>query len=138
MSRRPSSITAICHAAGATSLKPLAILCSVAILLALGAPAVRPAFAIELNAAWNGGAGNWSAGTNWSGGVVPNNSGEDSYSVFIDGGNPVVVADCGVPCLIVHRDVANRPGYTIALVAETTELNAATRAVTRAIALGAP
>jgi signal transduction histidine kinase len=46
-------------------------------------------------------------------------------------------ADCGTPCLIVHRRIDERPGYAIALVAETAELTAATRAVTRAIALGA-
>ena len=46
-------------------------------------------------------------------------------------------ADCGSPCLIVHRRISERPGYSIALVAETAELTAATRAVSRAIALGA-
>ena len=55
----------------------------------------------------------------------------------IESGQAIVATNCGTPCLIVHRDVDDRPGYTVALVAETTELNAATRAVTRAITLGA-
>ena len=46
-------------------------------------------------------------------------------------------ADCGTPCLIVYRRIDERPGYAVALVAETAELTAATRAVSRAIALGA-
>ena len=49
----------------------------------------------------------------------------------------VVEAECGEPCLIAHRGVAGRSDIIVALVAETSELSAATRMVTRAIVLGA-
>ena len=49
---------------------------------------------------------------------------------------PVVTADCGRPCLIAYRAVDGRPGTVVAVVAETSELAEATRAVTRAIVLG--
>jgi signal transduction histidine kinase len=62
----------------------------------------------------------------------------DAAARVVRGGNEgATSADCGVPCLIVHRSIEGRPGYAVALVAETAELTAATRAVTRAIALGA-
>ncbi|HVN84639.1 MAG TPA: hypothetical protein VMW17_07330 [Candidatus Binatia bacterium] len=48
----------------------------------------RPAIAAAVSATWNGGDGNWSAASAWSGGVVPNNSGGNSFGVFIDGKNP--------------------------------------------------
>ena len=43
--------------------------------------------------------------------------------------------DCGVPCLVVYRAVEGRPNTVVALVAETSELAAATSAVARAILL---
>jgi signal transduction histidine kinase len=43
--------------------------------------------------------------------------------------------DCGVPCLVVYRDVLGRPGHVVALVAETSDLTATSRAVSRAILL---
>jgi signal transduction histidine kinase len=49
----------------------------------------------------------------------------------------VVTADCGVPCMIAYRDVDARPDTVVALIADTSELTAATSAVTRAIVLGA-
>jgi signal transduction histidine kinase len=49
----------------------------------------------------------------------------------------VVPADCGVPCLVALHPLQGRPGYTVALVAETTDLATTTRAVTRAILLAA-
>jgi signal transduction histidine kinase len=48
----------------------------------------------------------------------------------------VVSADCGEPCMIAARPLAGRPGAVVALIAETSELRAATQAVTRAIVLG--
>ena len=56
------------------------------------------ASAANVNATWNGGAGNWNGAVHWSGNVVPNN-GSDTFSVFIDGGNMVgslVTLDVGV------------------------------------------
>ena len=49
----------------------------------------------------------------------------------------VASADCGVPCVVVVRPVDGRPGYNVALVAETSELATATRAVARTILLTA-
>lgn len=49
----------------------------------------------------------------------------------------VVADDCGEPCLVAHRGVAGRPDNIVALVAETSELRAASRTVTSAIVLGA-
>ncbi|MCC7087342.1 MAG: hypothetical protein IT427_20260 [Pirellulales bacterium] len=48
---------------------------------------VTPAIvsAVDIDTIWNGGVGNWNTATNWTPNVVPNNSGEDTYSVFIDG-----------------------------------------------------
>lgn len=46
-------------------------------------------------------------------------------------------ADCGEPCLVVSRGVQNRPGYVVALVADTSDLAASTRALSRAILLAA-
>ena len=50
---------------------------------------------------------------------------------------PVVTEDCGSPCLVAYRPVEGRAGVVVALVAETSELGAATRAVARAIVLAA-
>jgi hypothetical protein len=36
---------------------------------------------------WLGGVGSWSTASNWSGGVIPNNSGSTSFDVRIDAGN---------------------------------------------------
>ena len=47
------------------------------------------AAAANLNATWNGGLGSWSTAAEWSGGVVPNNSGGNDFNVSIDGGNPI-------------------------------------------------
>jgi len=41
----------------------------------------------QLDAAWLGGAGNWSVAGNWSGGTVPNN-GVDTFNVLIDDLDP--------------------------------------------------
>jgi signal transduction histidine kinase len=48
-----------------------------------------------------------------------------------------VRADCGEPCLVVYRAVQDRPGYVVALVADTSDLAASTRALSRAILLAA-
>ena len=46
---------------------------------------------------WNGGNGNWSAGTDWSGGAVPNNGGGKTYNVTISNGTAeTVTLDLGV------------------------------------------
>ena len=47
----------------------------------------------------------------------------------------VVGADCGSPCFIAYRRVDGRPGHVVALIAETSELEAATRTVARAMLL---
>jgi hypothetical protein len=49
----------------------------------------RPVPAVELEATWNGGTGDWGNAANWSGSIVPNNSSGDSFSVFIDNNNAV-------------------------------------------------
>jgi signal transduction histidine kinase len=46
-------------------------------------------------------------------------------------------ANCGAPCLVAVRRVQGRPELYVALIAETSELAIATRAVARAIFLGA-
>jgi signal transduction histidine kinase len=50
-------------------------------------------------------------------------------------GGTVVPMDCGMPCLVAVRSVQGRPGYTVALLAETSALTSATRAVARTILL---
>jgi hypothetical protein len=46
---------------------------------------------------WNGGNGNWSTATDWSGGVVPNNGGGNTYNVTIRNGSAeTVTLDLGV------------------------------------------
>jgi signal transduction histidine kinase len=55
----------------------------------------------------------------------------------LDRGAAVVPMDCGAPCLVAVRPVQGRPGYVVALVAETSEVTTATRAVARAILLAA-
>lgn len=47
----------------------------------------------------------------------------------------VIGADCGSPCFIAYRRVDNRPDHIVAIVAETWELEAATRSVARAMLL---
>ena len=50
----------------------------------------------------------------------------------------VVATDCGCPCLVAYRAVEGRQGTSVALVADTSELDVRRRsAVTRAIVLGA-
>ncbi len=54
------------------------------------------ATAANVDAIWNGGASNWNNISNWSGAVVPNNGGGNTFSVFIDGGkatNSLVTLD---------------------------------------------
>jgi signal transduction histidine kinase len=54
------------------------------------------------------------------------------------GPEPVVAtADCGRPCVVAWRQLEGRPGMVVALVAETSELSTAMRAVSRAILLAA-
>jgi len=55
----------------------------------------------------------------------------------VGGAVAMASADCGTPCLVAYRRVEGRAGTIVALVAETSELAAATRAVARAILLGA-
>ena len=50
-------------------------------------------------------------------------------------GGTVLPMDCGQPCLVAVRSVQGRPGYTVALLAETSALTSATRAVARTILL---
>jgi signal transduction histidine kinase len=53
-------------------------------------------------------------------------------------GNPVVrTMDCGRPCLVVHRRLTERPGTLVAVVADTSELTAATRRLAATVLLGA-
>jgi hypothetical protein len=42
-----------------------------------------------LDAIWLGGGGNWSQPTNWSVGVIPNNTPQTNYLVLIDNGHAV-------------------------------------------------
>jgi HAMP domain-containing protein len=55
----------------------------------------------------------------------------------VDDSASVVPMDCGAPCLVAVRPVDGRPGYTVAIIAETTELASATRAVARTILVAA-
>jgi hypothetical protein len=51
-----------------------------------------PAAAVPIEAAWNGGAGNWSSAANWTPNQVPNNGSPgatDTYNVRVDNGNAV-------------------------------------------------
>lgn len=43
--------------------------------------------------------------------------------------------DCDLPCVVSYRQVVGRPGALVAVVAETTEVSAAIRAVARTMAL---
>ena len=59
-------------------------------------------------------------------------------AVVSDTGEATVLPmDCGAPCLVAVRPLDGRPGYTVALVAETSQLASATRAVARTILLTA-
>jgi signal transduction histidine kinase len=49
----------------------------------------------------------------------------------------VTTEDCGAPCMVVVKSVDGRPGYTVAIVADTTALVGATRSVARTILLTA-
>jgi signal transduction histidine kinase len=54
------------------------------------------------------------------------------------GGEPAAVwTDCGAPCLVVYRPIQGRPESVVALVAETTDVAAATGTVARVILLAA-
>jgi signal transduction histidine kinase len=48
-----------------------------------------------------------------------------------------ILADCGAPCLVAYRGVEGRPGTVVALVAETSQLTNASRALARVILLAA-
>jgi hypothetical protein len=51
----------------------------------------------QTSVSWNGGNGNWSTATDWSGGVVPNNGGSNTYNVSISNGSAeTVTLDVGV------------------------------------------
>jgi signal transduction histidine kinase len=54
-----------------------------------------------------------------------------------EGPASIVPVDCGTPCVIAVRRVEGRPGFVVALVAETSELVTGTRAVARTILLTA-
>lgn len=54
-----------------------------------------------------------------------------------DGPAAIVPVDCGKPCVVAVTGVDRRPGFVVALVAETSELAAGTRAVARTILLTA-
>ena len=59
-------------------------------------------------------------------------------SVSAATGETTVATNCGdVPCLVATRPVEGRPGYVVAIVAETTALSEATQAVARTILLTA-
>lgn len=52
--------------------------------------------------------------------------------------SPVIEpVDCGGPCYVAFKEVDGRPGTRVALIEETSELTAATRAVTRTIVYAA-
>lgn len=52
-------------------------------------------------------------------------------------GAGAVWMDCGAPCLIVYRPVQARPQHVVALIAEASDVETATRAVARATVLAA-
>jgi hypothetical protein len=58
-------------------------------LLVAAAVAVCPLMLRAEDATWIGASGgSWNGASNWSGGVLPHNSGSTSFNVFIDAGNP--------------------------------------------------
>jgi signal transduction histidine kinase len=53
-------------------------------------------------------------------------------------GTPLVrTMDCGKPCIVVYRPLATRPGTLVAVVADTSEMAAATRQLVVTVLLGA-
>jgi len=56
------------------------------VVLAVTLAFAGPAAAVQVDATWIGGAGNWSTATDWDIGVVPDNNG-DTYNVLIDDGD---------------------------------------------------
>lgn len=52
-------------------------------------------------------------------------------------GGAIAHIDCGGPCYVAYRNVEGRPGTVVALVGETSQLTAASRAVTRTIVYAA-
>ncbi|MGH7177102.1 MAG: hypothetical protein ACREJC_06975, partial [Tepidisphaeraceae bacterium] len=47
-----------------------------------------PVLSAVVDVTWIGGGGWWYANAGWTGGVVPNNTAQTQYRVFMDGGNP--------------------------------------------------
>jgi PEP-CTERM motif-containing protein len=60
--------------------------------LALGVTA-SAGLAAMIDATWDGGVGNWDAAALWAPDGVPNNSGGNTYNVFIDGGESSVASE---------------------------------------------
>ena len=54
-----------------------------------------------------------------------------------DGAPIVRQMDCGTPCYVAYRRVATRPDIVVAVVAETSELSAATRRLAATVVIGA-
>jgi signal transduction histidine kinase len=54
------------------------------------------------------------------------------------GAAPIVrQMDCGTPCYVAYRRVGTRPGTVVAVIADTSELSAATRRLAMTVAIGA-
>jgi signal transduction histidine kinase len=54
-----------------------------------------------------------------------------------EGPASIVPVECGMPCVVAVKRVEGRPGFVVALVADTSELATGTRAMTRTILLTA-
>ncbi len=73
----------------------LALRMAVTLLIALSIAALPLHAQTSVN--WNGGNGNWTTASDWSGGVVPNNGGGKTYNVTISNGTAeTVTLDLGV------------------------------------------
>ena len=73
-------------------LGPVTRMCAVLFVLIAGGVRSRAQTAVS----WNGGSGNWNTASDWSGGVVPNNGGGNTYNVTISNNNPNVTLNLGV------------------------------------------
>ncbi len=67
----------------------------------------------------------------WVNAVIASEAAREAQSA--GGPSPIQQLSCGAPCYVVYRSVTGPPAAVVALVAETSELAAATRAMTRTI-----